>query len=67
MSARIQSIAPGSVGINYAVTTSISRISQRVRFPVEIYIVANRVLDVCKCLFDVRALRMTSQQFRTTH
>ena len=37
------------------------------RLPIEIYVTANRIFNVCKGLFDIRALGMTSWQFRTAH
>ena len=37
-----------------------------VRLTVELDITLNRVLDVFESLVDIRALRMTTRQFRTT-
>src|ERR1700687_672946 len=45
----------------------LANFTARIRFPVEVYVTANRVFDVSKRLFDIRALRMTPRQFRTTH
>jgi len=45
----------------------LANFTPRFRFSVEIYVTANRILDIFQRLIDCSALRVTSREFRTAH